>query len=290
MTVQLETRSQAELYDFNRARLSNPSLNLAQPLSFEKAWIDSYLNRITENLPPSNLSGLLACLDELVADEEAHPPESSMYVATRMTREEFAVLVQEFAVDGLTEAQVFYFILPRLSLEAQMPMLRIMIDEFGSGNLQRAHTTLYQELLRELHMPLDVSHYCGRIDSTSFEFVNLFFWLTLRAEDPSCFAGAITYLESSIPSFFECYVQACHRLDIAAHAYYSEHQHIDAFHALEGRRLLRAMSAGGTLNVASAWQGIHLASRVTSRAFEGAVAKARRFEVAGHTSSCEGSS
>ncbi len=185
MTVQLKTKSQAELYDFNRARLCNPSLNLYQPLSFEKIWIDTYLNRIHQNLPPPDLNGLLACLDELVAEEEAHQPESSMYVATRMTREEFEVLVQEFAVDGLTEAQVFYFILPRLSLEAQMPMLRIMIDEFGSGNLKRAHTTLYLELLRELHMPLDIAHYCSCIESTSFEFVNLFFWLTLRADDPS---------------------------------------------------------------------------------------------------------
>ncbi len=290
MTAQMETRSQAELYDFNRARLSNPNLNLCQALSFEKAWIDSYLNRVNQNLAPSNLNGLLACLDELVAEEDAHQPESSIYVATQMTREEFAILVQEFAVDGLTEAQVFYFILPRLSLEAQMPMLRIMIDEFGSGNLKRAHTTLYQELLRELHMPLDVAHYCSCIDSTSFEFVNLFFWLTLRADDPSYFAGAITYLESSIPSFFDCYVQACHRLDIASHAYYSEHQHIDVFHALEGRRLLRAMSATKTLNVARAWEGIHLASRVASTAFEGAVTKARQIEVAAHTSSREGAS
>lgn len=290
MTVQLETRSQAELYDFNRARLFNPNLHLCQPLSFEKTWIDSYLNGINQRLPPSDLNGLLACLDELIAEEAAHQPESSVYVATRMTREEFAVLVQEFAVDGLTEAQVFYFILPRLSLEAQMPMLRIMIDEFGSGNLKRAHTTLYQELLRELDMPLDVAHYCGCIDSTSFEFVNLFFWLTLRADDPSYFAGAITYLESSIPNFFDCYVQACHRLDIASHAYYSEHQHIDVFHAVEGRRLLRAMSATNTLNVARAWEGIHLASQVTSRAFEGAVAKARELEAAEHTFPREGAS
>ncbi len=85
-------------------------------------------------------------------------------------------------------------------------------------------------------------------------------------------------------------MQACQRLAIASHTYYSEHQHIDTFHALEGRRLLSAMSVGKTLNVAKAWEGIHLASRITSRAFEGAVSKARQLEVAAHTSLREGAS
>ncbi len=280
MTAHLDPKPQARLYDFNRARLRNPSLDLDHHIPFEKNWIDAHLRRIHQHQPPLDLNGLLACLDELITQEGAHLPESSVYVTSRMTREEFKILVQEFAVDGLTEAQVFYFILPRLSLEAQMPMLRIMIDEFGSGNLQRAHTTLYIELLRELGMPLDVAHYCSTIESTSFEFVNLFFWLTLRADDPSYFAGAITYLESSIPNFFECYVQACKRLAIASHAYYSEHQHIDMFHATEGRRLLRAMNAGKDLNVAKAWAGIHLASHITNMAFEGAVSKARQLDTA----------
>lgn len=288
MTAHLDPKSQARLYDFNRARLRDPNINLDHLISFEKSWMDAHLHRIHQHQAPSHLDGLLAYLGDLITQEGAHLPESSVYVASRMTREEFKVLVQEFAVDGLTEAQVFYFILPRLSLEAQMPMLRIMIDEFGSGNLRRAHTTLYIELLRELDMPLDVAHYCSSIESSSFEFVNLFFWLTLRADDPSYFAGAITYLESSIPSFFECYVQACQRLEIGSHAYYSEHQHIDVFHAMEGRRLLRAMNTGKTLNVAKAWAGIHLASRITSTAFEVAVSKARQLSTAGRAPLKEG--
>lgn len=46
-----------------------------------------------------------------------------------------------------------------------MPMLRIMIDEFGSGNLKRAHAALYVNLLRELEMPTSLAHYCELICS-----------------------------------------------------------------------------------------------------------------------------
>ena len=70
-----------------------------------------------------------------------------------------------------------------------------MIDEFGSGNLKRAHTTLYIELLRELGMPTEVAHYLDRIEPACFAFVNLFFWLCLRADDPSYFAGTGDRLE-----------------------------------------------------------------------------------------------
>ncbi|WP_338439232.1 iron-containing redox enzyme family protein [uncultured Aquabacterium sp.] len=267
---------QAGLYEFNRGRLRNPSREAGPSLDFEGAWILDRLGGMPCPSVEPGLQGLLAGLNKLILEEAEQASESSDYVAQRMTRDEFKILVQEFSVDGLTEAQVFYYILPRLSLEAQMPMLRIMIDEFGSGNLQCAHTTLYVNLLNELGMPLDLAYYCSRIESTSFEFVNLFFWLTLRADDPSYFAGAITYLESVIPSFFACYVQACERLNIASHAYYSEHRHIDVFHAVEGRRLLRAMAADQTLDANKAWKGIHLAAQITGGAFEAAVVKARQ--------------
>lgn len=263
------------LYLFNRARLRDPDAASPALLAFERRWIAYELAALAARPVPRDLAELRAQLAQLIADEQREVPDSARYVAETMPLDEFRILVQEFAIDGLTEAQVFYYVLPRLTLEAQMPMLRIMIDEFGSGNLKRAHTTLYIELLRELGMATDVAHYVDRIEPACFAFVNLFFWLCLRADDPSYFAGAITYLETSIPVFFDCYVQACRRLAIASHAYYSEHQHIDAFHAIEGHHLLRAMQTTQTLDVGKAWAGMQLASAITGAAFEAAVAKAR---------------
>jgi len=265
-----------QLYLLNRARLRDPDAGPAALLGFERRWIADQLAAIPPDGVPADLPALRRCIARMIEDEQREAPDSACYVADRMSAEEFRILVQEFAVDGLTEAQAFYYVLPRLTLEAQMPMLRIMIDEFGSGNLRRAHTSLYVNLLRELQLPTDVAFYCDRIEPACLAFVNLFFWLSLRADDPSYFAGAITYLETAIPGFFECYVRACRRLGIQAHAYYSEHQHIDAFHAVEGQHLLRAMHSTRSLDPGKAWLGARLARAVTSEAFEAAVAKARR--------------
>lgn len=275
-TVSSTSPQQASLFAFNRERLRTPALPEGPHLDFEAKWMGNLVRSFGQLDMPQHLADLLSSLDAQIQQEATQQPESSAYVAAHMTRDEFKILVQEFVPDGLTEAQVFYFILPRLSLAAQMPMLRIMIDEFGSGNLQRAHTTLYIALLRELGMATTLAAHCPHIEPTSFAFVNFFFWLTLRADDPSYFAGAITYLESAIPSFFACYVEACERLHITAHDYYSEHRHIDVFHAREGRRLLQAMNADQTLDVSKAWAGIQMASHITAEAFEVAVAKARR--------------
>lgn len=267
--------TQRDLYLFNRRRLQEAEFPDPAALALERSWIEQRLQPFAAEPPPRDLAELRGRLTALITAEAEAPTASALYVANELNRDELRTLVAEFAIDGLTEAQAFYYVLPRLTLEAQMPMLRIMIDEFGSGNLRRAHTSLYLNLLRELGLSLDLQHYIDRVCSECFEFVNLFFWLSLRSDHPSYFAGAITYLETSIPSFFSCYVQACERLEIAAHHYYSEHRHIDVFHALEGQRLLRAMDNTASLDLGKAWLGAQLASAVTGLAFEAAVERAR---------------
>ncbi|KVE31495.1 hypothetical protein WI93_03845 [Burkholderia vietnamiensis] len=263
--------TQKDLYLSNRARLQAPWNHDCTVDAFEHEWITRRLSELPDIALPASLAELKAALANQIAAEQRTPQAEADYVAGQMSLDEFRILVQEFAIDGLTEAQVFYYVLPRLPLEAQMPLLRIMIDEFGSGNLKRAHTTLYVNLLRELGMPTALTFYLDQAGASSFEFVNLFFWLALRADDASYFAGALTYLETAIPAFFECYARACRRLKVDAHAYYTEHQHIDTFHAVEGQKLLATMNATGTLDAAKACQGARLMSHVTDLAFRSAV-------------------
>ncbi|MCG6969502.1 MAG: iron-containing redox enzyme family protein [Gammaproteobacteria bacterium] len=267
--------TQKILFQYNRDAVRFPMLRNQGVLEFEQDWIQCRLNDVGGAIPPFSWVQFQQKFTELVEYEKDLDSSSADYVAEKMSIDEFRILVQEFAVDGLTEAQVFYYILPRLPLEAQMPMLRIMIDEFGSGNIRFAHTSLYVELLQELSMPTDYQFYIDHIADSSYEFVNLFYWLTLRADDPSYFCGALTYLETIIPMAFECYVQCCNRLNIQAHAYYSEHQHIDFYHAQDGMRILKALNAHQALDYKKAWQGVELASHITNQAFEGAVVKAQ---------------
>lgn len=215
-------------------------------------------------------------LEEFVAAEAADPPPSAIFLRDTADTDAFRVLVEEFAIDGLTEAKSFFHVLPRLPLEAQMPLLRIMIDEFGGGNVRRAHTTLYRQLLQELEMSTQVADYYDRVSESSYAFVNIFYWMSLRCPRPEVFIGGLTYLESSIPSFFSYYVQACARLGIQNARYYSEHVHIDHYHARDGRRTLMALEKYGECNFSAAWKGVLIASRLIGEAFDLAVERAQR--------------
>lgn len=275
------TASQKSLFRANRELIERLRPIPDDLLRFEQQWIDRAISESLTTQQPSSLNQLRSMLDALIEQEQAEEPPTARYVAQDMTLDEFKILVQEFALDGLTEAQVFYHLMPRLSLAAQMPMLRMMIDEFGSGNIQRAHTTLYKVLLKELGMPTDLESNIQANGEAGCSFPNMFCWLTMRADDPSYFAGVITYFETVVPFFFGCYTTLCERLGIKAHTYYSEHVHIDVFHALEGQRLLKAMDSDHKLDYTKAWQGICMGRLITNNAFDQAVYKAQANTVAG---------
>lgn len=269
------TLSHRQLFCANRALIDH--LQPIEPalLAFEQQWVNTLVARTRTPEQPATLAQWRRMFDALIAEDTVHEPASAAYVAQSMTREEFKHLVQTFALDGLTEAQVFYHLMPRLSLEAQMPMVRMLLDEFGCGNLKRSHTTLYKALLSELGMPTDLQSHIEVTSEAGCAFANLFCWLAMRADDPSWFAGMITYFETVVPTAFGCYTALCQRLGIQAHAYYSEHVHIDVFHALEGQRLLKAMDNDGGLDCSKAWQGACLGRAVIDEAFEQGVRDAR---------------
>lgn len=268
------------LFQANRRELKFPGSMPGEILEFENQWYRKTINQVKLGELPYSLRELKAKMAEQIEADKADTPETSRYVSEDMSFEEFKILVQEFAMDGLTEAQIFWPIMPKLSLQAQMPMLRMMIDEFGSGNLARSHTTLYINLLNELSMSTNLDDYIEVSGDDSFAFVNMYYWMTLRAEDPSYFAGALTYFETMIPFFFECYTAATTRLGIKEHHYYSEHIHIDEFHAIEGHRILKFMENDGSLDPGRAWQGVCLGRHLTMAAFNAAVEKSRQALIA----------
>ena len=264
-----------QLYQFNHARMREATADSTVLLGFERRWIAYHLNAISPHDSPDDLLAWRHRLAEMIDGEQRDAASSARYVAEHMSLDELRIVVQEFAVDALTAGQAYCYVLPRLTLEAQMPMLRIMLDALGAGNLKRAHGTLYADLLRELDMPTELASYCERVEPACFAWVNLLFWLSLRADDPSYFAGAIAYLEARRPALAGDCMRACKRLGIRAHDYYRELHRGDALHALESQHLLRAMHAADSLDLRKAWQGARLASCLTRAAFEAAVAKAR---------------
>lgn len=274
--MSVSTRSDLErLFICNRSVIDAGML--AEVERIERDWIVRRVAEIEAEAPEfPTRSALVRALQDLLERERTEPNESADFLANHATREQFKVVVGEFAVDALTESQNMFPIILRLPIKSQMAVMRILIDEFGCGNLEQAHSHLYSELLAELEMPGEMEAYYDVINDESYRFLNMFYWLTMRAPATEYFLGAFAYFEASIPHAFECWEQACGRLGIANGRYYSEHRHIDMFHMKEMQTAIRELANARGADYKKVWTGIRLAHETVGDAFEAAVAKARR--------------
>lgn len=248
---------------------------LARIEELEAAWIEPFVAGLEDRTPP--LAGRADWKDrlgELLALERAGSPAGS-YLAEKATREQFAHVVREFALDGLTEAQNFFPAIPRLPMRAQMAVMRVLIDEFGCGNLQQTHSRLYLDLLAELGLPQELESFLDTTGDETYEFLNVFYWLTQRAGHVEYFLGALAYLEASIPDAFTVQARACARLGLAQGRYYTEHLHIDTFHMREMQTAIKEYEAERGLDATKLWTGAQLVSQLIGGAFDAAVERAR---------------
>ncbi|GAA0459140.1 iron-containing redox enzyme family protein [Streptomyces stramineus] len=213
-------------------------------------------------------------MKELLEAEKSDPPEFERVMAEDLDRAQFTEVVAQFAVDGLTESESFLPIVWRLPRKAKMAVFRVLVDEFGCGNIDQAHFNIYRDLMTELGMSLDVADYLDRTNEETYAYVNTFFWAAARAPRPEYFLGALCYLESSILYAFQCFAGAARRLELAGARYYTEHLHIDHFHAKELQVAIREFDSEADLHPVKVWTGFKLASEVIGGATEAAVASA----------------
>lgn len=262
-----------QLFVYNRSVASADTVARLEKL--ERARITPLVDSVEAGTPAlSSRAEWVAALDGLLARERAGSAAGA-YLAERASRDELRAVVAEFALDGLTEAQNFFPAIARLPIRAQMPVMRVLIDEFGCGNLQQAHSQLYRNLLTELGLPVDLDSYLDETSDETYAFLNIFYWLTQRAPHLEYFLGALAYLEASIPTAFTYYARACERLGIENSQYYTEHVHIDSFHMQEMQIAIREYETAHGLDPTRVLVGARLLSDLIGTAFDAAVERAR---------------
>ena len=266
-------RPQEQLFRLNRSLPT--AANCAAVERLEQRWIVPHVERLTRATSPVRSRRDWIDLLHGLLDEERSGSDAGRYLAEQATRAQFTHVVREFALDGLTEAQNFFPAVPRLPIRAQMALMRVLIDEFGCGNIMQAHSMLYADLLAELGLPTEPEHYLAGTADETYRFLNAFYWLSQRAPRIEYFLGALAYLESSIPNAFRVQARACARLRIAGGRYYTEHLHIDTFHTEELQVAIREVEKAGGLDATRLWVGARLLSGLLDDAFEAAVDRAR---------------
>ncbi|HEV7808451.1 MAG TPA: iron-containing redox enzyme family protein [Solirubrobacteraceae bacterium] len=244
--------------------------------AIEGVWLEPILAQQAALAPQlSSAPEIAQLIEESIADGDSDGRSSADFLANDATREQFRAVVADHAVDGLTEAQNFFPAIPRLPIRAQMAVMRVLIDEFGCGNLRRAHSELYMDLLRELDLPTDLASHLPGVSAEALAFANCFYWLASRAPDVEYFLGALAYLEAYIPTGFSCFDAACRRLEIKHGLYYSEHIHIDEFHKQELQIAIREYDRAQGCDYAKVWVGMTLLRRLLGDSFDAAIDRAR---------------
>ncbi len=168
--------------------------------------------------------------------------------------------------------------LPRLPPAAQMSVLRVLIDELGCGNLAASHSQLYRDLLGELGLPQELEPYLAFTRPELLEWVNVFSWMSRRATSIDLFLGALAYAEAIVPLTFQRLLAAGERLGLQQTRYWSEHIHIDHYHARDALNALRQFDAAVGLSYRLAWLGALMARETGLRAFRAAVEAAKKGE------------
>ncbi|MFE0646238.1 iron-containing redox enzyme family protein [Streptomyces sp. NPDC058877] len=241
--------------------------------AIEERWILPKARAYETSAPRFGSTGeLLGALKEFLAEEEAALPESATFLAEQATLEQFKVVVREFALDGLTESESLLPVVPRLPYRSAMAVFRVLIDELGCGNEEKAHSQLYRDLLTELGMSLRLDDYLDETSPECYAYVNMFHWLASRAPSPQYFLGAYAYFETSVLYAFQSFARAARRLGIVHDAYYTEHLYIDSYHSSHMRTAIRALDEP---DLAKIWAGVRLASDIVGEATETAITRAR---------------
>ncbi|MEU6118731.1 iron-containing redox enzyme family protein [Streptomyces sp. NPDC047117] len=273
MTTTTTRTAGSRLFELNRT-IHTPD-ELRELHELEQRLIVARADEIEATAPDMpDRATLSRHMKELLAAEEADPPPFERVLAEDLTREQFKEVVAQFAVDGLTESESFLPIVWRLPKKAKMAIFRVLVDEFGCGNLDQAHFNIYRELMLELGMSVEVDDYLDTTNEETFAFVNAFFWAAARAPHPEYFLGTLCYLECSILYAFKPFAAAAERLGLTGARYYTEHLHIDHFHAKELQVAIRELDAEAELHPVKVWTGFKLASEVIGGATEAAVASA----------------
>jgi hypothetical protein len=260
---------QRRLFDCNcRGALYRDEILVA-----ESDWIASDMAAIGESDNPVDFARFREGLNNALTDD-GRRSAAACHIAQKASRDELAAIVAQYAVDGLTEAQAMFYVIPRLPPDVQMPVIRVLIDEFGCGNGRAAHSQLYRDLLEELGLPGALESYVDGTRPELFAFVNVYHWLTRRAPAVDYYLGALAYTEAAIPASFQVFAEACGRLGIKNSDYFTEHVHIDEFHARDALQAIRRMDSTCGIDYAKAWMGVELVRRIGHAAFQAAVAVA----------------
>ena len=166
----------------------------------------------------------------LVAADDG--PSVAAYLQRRAPLEHVLDYLRERSVQQLKESDPQSFVLPRLRGAAKVALAELQYDEYGAGQPQRLHQTLYARALEAAGLDPTNGAYVDAISGVSLAGANLMslFALNRRLRGAACGHFAALEASSSVPSRkVAAGIERVGLPDTVA-AYFHEHVVADAVH------------------------------------------------------------
>ena len=159
-------------------------------------------------------------------------PSLSSYLRREATLEEYREFVVHRSIYHLREADPHTWVIPRLHGGPKAALIEIQADEYGGGNLDRMHSSLFAGTMRSLQLRTTYGAYLDRVPGTTLATVNLMSVFALHRRRRGAAMGHLALLEmdSSIPN--QRYADGLRRLGFGPDVtrFYDEHVEADSVH------------------------------------------------------------
>lgn len=141
-------------------------------------------------------------------------------------------LIAIASLDGLVESSRLCHILGGASNEVQATLIRVLLEEYGNGRLNRKHSTFFAQMMQELDLDPTPEAYLDWVPWQVLASINHNFFLTQRKRHFLRYVGGFTYFEIVGPSIYTDYITAASRLGLSdtAMGYWELHIREDERH------------------------------------------------------------
>jgi hypothetical protein len=182
-------------------------------------------------VPAPAVDGAIDVALRAIADGD-DGPSLSKYLERAGTLVQFLEFVAHRSAYQLKEADPHSWALPRLSGGPKAALVEIQADEYGGGDAERIHATLFARTMDALGLDSAYGAYVDRLPAVTLATVNLMSMFGLHRRLRGAIVGHLALFEmtSSIPN--RRYANGLRRLgfDAAATGFYDEHVVADAVH------------------------------------------------------------
>ena len=194
----------------------------------EGAMLEALVGEVGSPTPPRRDVGELVF--ELVKTDDA--PSLSAYIERKASLEEFREFLIHRSAYQLKEADPHSWAIPRLTGAPKAALVEVQADEYGGGDPDRVHATLFARSMGALGLDSTYGAYVDRLPGITLATVNLMSLFGLHRRWRGAIVGHLAAFEVSSPQPNRRYANGLRRLGFEAPAteFFEEHVEADSVH------------------------------------------------------------